>query len=169
MAVKWRRLVLWGVLAVALLGGLAYAFRPQAVPVDLVRVERGPMVETIDEEGKTRVRDVFVLSAPVGGRLRRIELDVGDEVVADRTVVAQIEPADPGFLDVRSESEAQAAVQAAESALDLAGAELDEAKAEIEFARAELDVCCANGEQVADRRIAVGRIGKADAISIHQV
>jgi len=137
MAVKWRRLVLWGVLALALLAGLAYAFRPQPVPVDLVRVERGPMLETVDEEGETRVRDVFVLSAPVGGRLRRIELDVGDEVISDQTVVAQIEPADPGFLDVRSESEAQAAVQAAESALELARAELDEAEAELEFALAE--------------------------------
>ncbi len=139
MTVKWQRFALWGVLVLTLLAGLVYAFRPQAVPVDLVLVERGPMIETVDEEGETRVRDVFVLSAPIGGRLRRIELDVGDQVISDQTVVAQIEPADPDFLDVRSESEAQAAVQAAGSAQELARAELDEAAAELAFVLAELE------------------------------
>ena len=84
------------------------------------------------------MRDVFVLSAPVTGRLRRIESDVGDRVVAGETVVAQIEPVDPSFLDVRSETQARAGVQAAESALALARAELDEAAAERDFAMAEL-------------------------------
>jgi HlyD family secretion protein len=139
MTVKWRRFVLWGVLILTLLAGLTYAFLPQPVPVDVVRIERGPMFVTVDEEGETRVRDVFVLSAPVGGRLRRIELGVGDGVISGRTVVAQIEPADPGFLNERSESVAQAAVRAAESALELARAELDEAGAELEFASAELE------------------------------
>ena len=139
MVAKWRRLVLWGVLVIALILGVAYAFRPRAVPVDLVSVERGALTVTVDEEGETRVRDVFVLSAPVAGRLHRIELDVGDEVIAGETLVAQIEPADPGFLDVRDEREARAAVQAAASALELSRAEVDEAKAELDFARSDLE------------------------------
>ena len=139
MALKWRRLAIWGVLVLALAGGLAFAFWPRPVPVDLVRIAPRPMTVTIDEEGEARVRDIFVLSAPVGGRLRRIEMDVGDAVVADETEVAQIEPADPGFLDVRSEGEADAALRAAESALELARAELDQAKAELDFSAAELE------------------------------
>lgn len=135
---KWRRFVLWGAMIVVLLGGLAFAFRPQAIPVDFAEVARGSLVVTIDEEAETRVRDVFVLSAPVTGRLRRIESDVGDAVVAGETVVARIEPADPSFLDVRSESQARAVIQAADSALTLAKAELDEAIAEREFAEGEL-------------------------------
>ena len=63
-----RRLVFWGPIAAVLAAALAYAFRPQPVPVDLAEVVRGPLAVTIDEEGETRVRDVFVLSAPVAGR-----------------------------------------------------------------------------------------------------
>ncbi|MFT5182844.1 MAG: HlyD family secretion protein [Alphaproteobacteria bacterium] len=135
---KWRRFTLWGVLVIALLGGLAFAFRPQPVPVDFAQVARGVLIVTVDEEAETRVRDVFMLSAPVTGRLRRIENDVGDEVIANVTIVARLEPADPSFLDVRSASQARAAIQAADSALSLAKAELAEALAEREFAEGEL-------------------------------
>ncbi|MDH3739932.1 MAG: HlyD family efflux transporter periplasmic adaptor subunit, partial [Alphaproteobacteria bacterium] len=102
------------------------------------QVTRGSLTVTVDEEAETRVQDVFVVSAPVTGRLRRIEADVGDAVVADDTIVARIEPADPSFLDVRTESEARAAVQSAQSALALAKAELEEAIAERVFAQSEL-------------------------------
>jgi HlyD family secretion protein len=73
----------------------------------------------------------------VAGRLRRIEAHVGDPVVANETVLARIEPVDPAFLDPRSETQARAAVRAAESALELARAEVQEARAEYEFAQAE--------------------------------
>jgi HlyD family secretion protein len=135
---KSRRFVIWGLLVVAVVAGLAFAFRPQPVQVDFAQVTRGPLVVSIDEEAETRVRDVFVVSAPVTGRLRRIESDVGDTVIADETIVVRIEPADPSFLDVRSASQARAAVQSAESALILAKAELEEAIAEREFAEGEL-------------------------------
>jgi len=136
---RGRRVVIWGALCGLLVAGLFYAFWPRAVLVDLAVVERGPLVVTADEEGKTRVRDVFVVSSPVAGRLRRIERDVGDEVVADKTIVANIEPTDPSFLDVRSEAEAKASVQSAEAAKSLAKARLLEAQAELDFARAELN------------------------------
>ena len=99
-----RRWIIWGVLAGVLVAGLAYAFRPQPVPVDLADVTVGPMVVTVDEEGETRVRDVFEVSAPVAGRVRRIDAEVGDPVVADQTKVAEIEPIDPTLLDPRSEA-----------------------------------------------------------------
>ena len=138
MNTVWRRWVTWGVLGAVLVAVLVYAFRPQPIPVDLATVVRGPLVVTADEEGETRVRDIFVLSAPVAGRVRRIEAEVGDAIVAEQTVVAEIEPIDPAFLDVRSEAQAQAALRAAEANRVLTETELVEAEAEFEFAGAEL-------------------------------
>jgi len=121
-------MIFWGGLTSLLLLFLVFAFRPQPVPVDLADVTRGRLTVTVDEEGETRVRDVFVLSAPVAGRVRRIVIEVGDQVEAGQTVVAQIEPVDPTLLDARSETEAQAAVRAAEAELDFAKRELDRQK-----------------------------------------
>ena len=136
---KWRRLIFWSFLGLALAVGLFLAFRPRPVPVDMILAARGPLVVTVDEEGETRVKDVFVLSAPIAGRALRIELEPGDLVEADETVVAQIEPIDPAFLDVRSEAEGRAAVEAAEAQRRLAVAEVDRAEAELDFARAEVE------------------------------
>ena len=138
MQVKGRRLVLWGCLGAILAAGLAYAFWPRPVPVDFVTAESGPLVVTVAEEGETRVRDVFVMSAPVTGHMRRIDLDVGDLLRADLTEVARIEPIDPTFLDVRSVAQAQAAIETAEAARSLALAEVDVAEAELDFAEAEV-------------------------------
>jgi HlyD family secretion protein len=138
MSATARRAVLWSVVGVLLATGLVYAFWPRPVAVDFAEVRRGPLVVTVGDEGETRVRDVFVVSAPVAGHIRRIEAEVGDRVIANETVLAEIEPIDPEFLDPRSQVQAEAAVRAAESALALARAELNEAAADLEFARAEL-------------------------------
>ena len=133
-----KRRILWAIAAASVLGALTWAFRPRPVPVDVVEATRGALVVTADEEAKTRVRDVYIVSAPVSGRARRSRLDVGDVVTRDETVVAEIEPADPAFLDQRARSEAQADVSAARAALALAHAEVEEARAELDFARSEL-------------------------------
>lgn len=65
--------------------------RPDPVTVDIARASRGPMRVTVDGEGKTRVRDRYVVATPVAGRLRRIKLRRGDEVVP-RQLIAEIEP-----------------------------------------------------------------------------
>ncbi len=137
MELNWRRIALWGVMALALIAGFAYAFWPRAIQVDFAVAERGPLIVTVDDEGETRVKDVYVLSAPVTGRALRIDSDVGDQVIADETVVARIEPIDPTFLDVRSEAQAKAAVQAAEAAKALTEAELEQSRAELAFAKTE--------------------------------
>ncbi len=139
MRAHHRRFVIWGTLGAVLLAGLFHAFRPRPVLVDMATATRGELVVTVDEDGVTRVRDVFLLSAPIGGRALRIEAEVGDEVVANRTVIARIEPTDPAFLDIRSRAEAEAAVRAAEAAEALARAALSRAEAEYDFAKAELD------------------------------
>src|SRR5512138_1878180 len=98
---------------------------PKSATVDLARVVRGALTITLDEEGETRVRERFVISAPVAGRVQRIELEPGDAVVQGKTVVAVFEPAPPVLLDVRSRAEAEASVNAAQSALGQARAERD--------------------------------------------
>ena len=149
-----RRLVFWALLLSVMAAGLAYAFRPQPVPVDLMVAARGPLVVTLDEEGETRVKDVYVLSAPLSGRALRIEAEVGDAVTADETVVAQIEPIDPAFLDVRSEAAARAAVEMAVAARSLATAELERAEAELVYAAAEFRRAqgLVRGETITQRR-----------------
>ncbi|MDP7041742.1 MAG: efflux RND transporter periplasmic adaptor subunit [Gammaproteobacteria bacterium] len=138
MNAQQRRLTLWAVLGGCIVIALFVVFRPQAVPVDTRSASLGTLVVSVDEEGETRVRDIFVLSAPVAGRMLRIEAEAGDKVVANETIIAEIEPVDPTFLDFRSEAQAKAAVRAAESAKTLAQAEVDQWEAELDFARAEL-------------------------------
>jgi len=134
-----KRLLFWGPLVVVLVGVLVWLFRPAAVAVDVLEVDRGPLMVSVSDEGETRVRDVYAVSAPVPGLLRRISLEVGDEVIADQTVVARIEPSDPSFLDVRSAAEARAGVDAAAAARSHAAAQVRRAQAELDFAQAELE------------------------------
>ncbi len=135
----YRRIALWTILALIVAAGIAYAFRPRPVAVDLMIAVKAPFVVGITEQGETRVRDIFRLSAPVTGRNQRIELDVGDYVEANKTVVTHIEPIDPSILDVRSQIQAVADVQAAEAAQAYAAAELDSANINLEFATSELE------------------------------
>jgi HlyD family secretion protein len=119
--------------------GLVYSFWPRPVPVDLAAVQRGHLAVTVNEEGQTRVKQAYVVSAPIAGNALRIALEVGDSVVANKTEVARIEPVDPAFLDVRTRAQAEAAVRAAEAARALTAAELKSAEAELAFARTELE------------------------------
>jgi HlyD family secretion protein len=124
LSAQTRRLLFWLPFAVAGIAGLGWLLRPQPVPVDLVTIGSGPIQVTVSDEGQTRVKDVFVVSAPLPGLMQRITLKAGDEVVAQKTVVARIAPNDPNFLDSRSEQEARAALRRAEAERDFAAAEL---------------------------------------------
>ena len=96
------------------------------------------MQVTLDEDGETRVRDKFVVSAPVAGRLQRIELEPGDPVVSGKTVVARLTTADAPLLDPRTRGELAAAVEAARAAVGQARAEFERATAELTRARTTL-------------------------------
>src|SRR3990170_1728373 len=98
-------------------GGLGYAFWPEPVEVDLAKVERGSLQVTVDEDGKTRIREKYVVSAPLVGRLLRINMEAGDPVAAGKTLLATIEPRDPELLDARTVAQAAARVRAAEATL----------------------------------------------------
>jgi HlyD family secretion protein len=127
----------WGGAAAATALLLALALRPAPVAVDTVEVTRGRLAVTLDEEGETRVRERYVVSAPVAGRVLRIDLEPGDPVVAGETVLATFRPSDPALLDARSRAEAEARVRAARAALERSRAERDRAAAQLAFARSE--------------------------------
>jgi HlyD family secretion protein len=135
---KWKRAAVWAcvLLLMALLVVLALA--PSPVTVDLAPVTRGELRVTLDHEGKTQVRNRYVVSAPVAGRVMRIDLEPGTPVQAGRTVVAAFRPAVPELLNERMRSEAKARAQASEAAVERARADLARARAEREHAESEL-------------------------------
>ena len=107
---------------------IAVVMWPKAVPVDVASVARGPLIVTVDEEGVTRVRDRFIVSAPLSGRVLRIELDPGDRVKRGQ-VVAQVRAEAPPLLDARTRAEAEAGAASAQAALGRARAEEQRARA----------------------------------------
>ncbi|MGB5211940.1 MAG: HlyD family efflux transporter periplasmic adaptor subunit [Gammaproteobacteria bacterium] len=124
-------------LALVVLAALVFGFMPRPVPVDTATVRRGPLQVTVEEEGRTRVIDRYVLSAPVAGLARRIELDVGDQVNKG-DVLLELEPMPAEVLDPRSRARAEARVQAASAARQGADQSVAAARADAEFADHEL-------------------------------
>src|SRR5690242_6298636 len=97
-APTWRRRLplVGGIVLVAL---IVIGLWPRPVPVESGVVVRGPMVVTVDEEGMTRVKNRYLISAPVAGQLRRIDWKAGASVEAGKTVLAVLESSGADFLD----------------------------------------------------------------------
>lgn len=133
MAGKW---LFWSALGVLVIVVVAYILRPEPVWVDLATVQRGAMEVTILEEGKTRVKDRYVVSSPVTGYLHRVELDVGDQVIPGE-LLTEVDPMPASVLDARSRAEAEAKVEAARSALNSLRQKTQAAAADAELAEAE--------------------------------
>jgi HlyD family secretion protein len=136
---SWLSWVLVAI-GVLLVVGIGYSFVPEPVEVDLATVERGTVQVTVDEDGKTRIREKYVVSTPLAGRLLRINMDPGDPVVAGDTLLATIEPRDPELLDARAVAQAEARVRAAEAAVKkteplLEQARIEQGNAETQLAR----------------------------------
>jgi HlyD family secretion protein len=112
---------------------------PGAVSVEVAEITRGALRVTVDEEGKTRVRDVYTVSAPTTGRVLRIVLEPGDPVARNETTIAILQPMVPSFLDYRDRLQLEAQIKAAQAAVDLASAEVRQAAAELQFAERELE------------------------------
>lgn len=132
-----RHFFVWGTIATVGLV-LVWAFRPLPLEVDLEEVVRRPMSLTIDEEGRTRVRETYEVSAPVDGRLLRLEMKPGDAVTEGRTVVGRMAPSVPRPLDARDATQARADLAAADAALKLARADRERAAADRDLARTQL-------------------------------
>ncbi len=135
---RLRRLLYW-LIGLSLVGAASYfSLRPRPVLVDVATVATGPMDVRVEEDGKTRIRERYVVSTPLTGRLLRITLEVGDLVTAGQTVLARMQPTDPDFLDPRALAQARARVSAAEQRLQAAKAELAKAEAEVNYAETEM-------------------------------
>jgi HlyD family secretion protein len=134
----WRQRIILILLLLLAAMLLLWAFLPRPVPVETAKVSRGPLRVTVDEEGKARLRDRFVVSAPVTGYARRVDLEVGDAVERGQGV-AEIDPMRVEGLDPRARAAAQARVSAAEAALRVAEERVGEAAAADEYASARLE------------------------------
>ncbi len=124
--------------ATVVVAAIVYGFMPKAAIVDAARVSRGPLRVTVEEEGKTRVRDRFVLSAPVAGFMRRIDIDVGDKVQKGETL-AELESMRSDLLDPRSRATAEAGVSSAEASLRGAEESARAARADAEYGQRNLE------------------------------
>jgi len=122
--------------ALAITAALAWGFWPGPVPVEGVPVTRASLQVIVEEEGRTRVKDRFIISAPVAGYLQRIQLEVGDAVTQGQTL-AVLEPLRSEALDPRSRARAEAQVAAAQAALKSTEEQVVSTRAEEVFAQAE--------------------------------
>jgi HlyD family secretion protein len=122
--------------ALALL--VAWALRPQPIAVELAEVTRGAFEQAIAEDGKTRVRDRYVIAAPLAGRVERVQLEPGDPVKQGQ-IVAELAPTAPAFLDARTQRELRERIGAAEAQAARARAETLKAEAQRDQARADLE------------------------------
>lgn len=121
---------------------IVIAFLPQAIEVDVASVSRGRLRVTVAEDGKTRIKERYVVSTPLAGELQRVDKDPGDPVAAGETLLATILPTNPELLDPRASAEATARVNAARGAVNraeagLAAAQAAKASAQWQFERTE--------------------------------
>ena len=124
--------LIWGTLLVAVGVVVTFVMFPKPTEVESAKVILGPLRVTVQEDGKTRIREKYVVSAPVAGRVSRIELKPGDRCY-EGTLLAVILPSDPAILDARARAEAEARVQAAEAAKLRAASSEEQAKIDHEL------------------------------------
>jgi len=135
--VQWRRRTVLGLVLVAGAAALISGLRPQPIAVDLGTASRGALRVTLEQEGRTRVLDRYVVASPVTGFARRIPLEVGQAVARGATVV-ELEPLRADTLDARRQAEAAARIAAAQSALNGTEQRASAAASGAELAQAEL-------------------------------
>ena len=133
---------------------LVWAFAPRPLQVELATASVGRFETTIDEDGRTRVRDRYVVSAPLAGRLSRIALREGDAVVPD-TVLATLSPILAPMLDARTSAELAVRVETADAMVARAQTRVERAKVSLEQANTLLE---RDRKLAADRFISVNQL-----------
>jgi HlyD family secretion protein len=129
---------LWALVAAVLVLTLALGLRPKPVVVETAPVHRGTLTVSVNEDGRTRVRERYLISAPLAGTLTRLSLKPGDSVERGAPV-ARVIPNAPPLLDPRSRTEAQARVAAAKAEVARARTSLQQSRAAYEFSRRETE------------------------------
>ena len=109
---KWIRRALIALAVLAVVGLIVVAWIPNPVEVEVAAVARGPLLVTVNEDGRTRVKDRYLVSAPITGNLARLDLEAGD-AIEEGQVLARLVPLPPPLLDSRTRAEAKARVDAA--------------------------------------------------------
>lgn len=133
------RNVLLTLLAMALILGVLYvAFRPKPVVVEVATAARGLFVAVVEQDGKTRIRNRYLVSSPLGGRVLRIALKPGDVIKAGQPV-ATLLPSLPPLLEARTRQELQERIGATEASLQEAAARLERAQAQADQSRRDVD------------------------------
>src|SRR5689334_7741436 len=133
---RWIKRGLGLLFVAALVAATVNAMMPKPVQVDVAVLARGPMRVTIDEDGKTRVTDRYLVSAPLAGTMGRMSLHPGDHV-DQGGLIATIEATEPPLLDAQTRAEAEARLKAAEASKRQAAASVQRSKTAAEFARNE--------------------------------
>ena len=133
-----RRSLPWlgGLLLLAL---VAWGLWPKPVIIETGAVARGPLTVRVSEEGKTRVRNRYVVAAPVAGKMRRVPLKPGDDVKVGATVLTAIEPVAPPLLDPRARAQAEAVVSMHEASRKQAAESLEAKRSALKMADADRD------------------------------
>src|SRR5260370_12818766 len=162
----WTKRAGWVIVVGGGLAALIWYAWPQPVLVDVATVIRAPMEVTVDDDGKSNVRHIYTVSAPIAGKVLRVSQrsgepgpsrHVGDDISAE-TVVAVMQPTTPSFIDFRSRDEGEAAVPAAEAAVNYAESEVRRLEAAVTFYRTEF----ARATELAPRQaISVQALDKA--------
>ena len=134
---KRKTWIIGGATAVLLVVAVAWAFAPKPVEVELAPVTQGPFETTIDEDGKTRLTDRYVVSAPLAGRLARITLKEGDAVTADMPL-AQLSSVLPAMLDERTLREMRARVEGAQDNVSRTSSRIARAQVSLDQAKNEV-------------------------------
>lgn len=134
---KWLKPVFLAAGLGLVAGGFYWALKERPVEVETAAVTRGPMRVTIDQEGVTRIRNIYSVSSPIAGHLDRPTLQEGDTVRKDKTVIATVRPLAPPFLDERTRAELQATIEAARSAVAVAEVERQRVQTALDLARSD--------------------------------
>ncbi|MGB5366232.1 MAG: HlyD family efflux transporter periplasmic adaptor subunit [Polyangiales bacterium] len=133
---KWIRRVLIALAVIAVVGLIVVAWIPNPVEVEVAEVSRGALIVTVNEDGRTRVKDRYTVSAPVTGNLARPDLEAGDSIEEEQ-VLARLVPLPPPLLDSRTRAEAKARVDAAMAARRQAQAAVNRSRFQRDFAKQE--------------------------------
>lgn len=133
-----RKIILWLIIA-GVVGLVVMALQERPAEVETGTVARGPLTVYVSEEGKTRIRNRYIVAAPVGGSMQRVTLKPGDVVKPGETILTRIEPAIAPLLDVRSKTEAQARVNGATAGRSRAQEALEMSRTGLKYAETNLD------------------------------
>lgn len=135
---NWKRTAVFSIIAIAIAAAIWFGMQPQPLEVDHAAAAEKPLRVTVDEEGKTRLRNVYVISAPLAGTLRRLPFKAGDPIAAGQPV-ATLEPVKSAVLDPRTLAESEARLRAASALREAADARLGAAQQNEKSAAAEAE------------------------------